>query len=433
MKGGSLFYYNFTDTAQYGWYDVTILANDTTGNTNSTQKTHFVTTLITNISVTTNAINETVISPPFSNTTLRLFINKTSNGSINITRSKVNITSDDQTNNPGIYVIIDISDSIKNNLSYVVISVNYTDAEVSSLVETSLRLHRWNTSNTSSPRWDRLAGAGSPQYVNSAGVETANNFVWANLTESSEFGVSGDLYVPPTQKSSTSSSGGGGGGGGGGGTSEENFSNIILKEKYDLYIMKDKVTSYAFRNISNPILFVNITGNISAGNVNTAVEVLRGTSSLVSSPPPGTVYKNANIWVGTSGFAIPKNIKEAVIRFSIENSWLNSNGIAGSDIRMVKWNKTQWIQLETAEKGKDGIYAYFDAKTNSFSPFAITSLKGEIVQTTTPEITAIEPSPMVTEAPLSEKPSINLGLIMGVFIVLGIVVVVYLNRKGISK
>jgi hypothetical protein len=314
MSGGGTFYRNFTDTAQYGRFNVTILANDTTGNTNSTQKTHFVTTLITNISVTTNASNETVISAPFSNTTLRLFTNNTSNGSINITLSKVNITSNELTNNPGIYVLIDISDSKKTNLSYMVISVNYTDAEVSSLVENSLRLHRWNTTT---PKWDKLSGAGSPLYVNNAGVDTNNNFVWANMTKLCEFGVSGDLYVPPAEQ--YISSGGGGGGGGGGGPSGENYTNIEVKENYDLHIFKDKVTSYRYTNRSNPVMFVNITGNINAGEINAAVEVLRNTSTLIKpqTPAQGIVYKNVNIWVGTTGFAVQKNIKIAAIKFKV--------------------------------------------------------------------------------------------------------------------
>ncbi|GFO97897.1 hypothetical protein ig2599ANME_2108, partial [groundwater metagenome] len=279
MSGGSIFYRNFTDTAQYGRFNITILANDTTGNTNSTQKTHFVTAFMTNISVQTNASNETVILAPFSNTTLRLFTNNTINGSINITQSKVNITSNELLNNPGIYLLININDSIKDNLSYVVISVNYTDAEVSSLVKSSLRLHKWNTSSLN---WDKLSSASSPWYVSGAGVDTVNNFVWATLTNLSEFGVSGDLYVPPTQQQPSS----GGGGGGGGGPSGENYTNIEVKENYDLHIFKDKVTSYRFTDKRNPILFINITGNVSAGEINTAVEVLRNTSSLVNISAP---------------------------------------------------------------------------------------------------------------------------------------------------
>jgi len=164
-------------------------------------------------------------------------------------------------------------------------------------------------------------------------------------------------------------------GGGGGGASGEKYENIEVKEKYDLFIYKDKVTSYAFTTSSNPVMFVNITGNVNAGEIRTAVEVLRNTSTLVKTPAPGIVYKNINIWVGTYGFAVPKNIKEAVIRFRVENSWIRKNNLAASDVMMVRWTGSSWEQLETSETAKDGDYTYFEAKTDSFSPFAITASK----------------------------------------------------------
>ncbi|MDO9099023.1 MAG: PGF-pre-PGF domain-containing protein, partial [Candidatus Methanoperedens sp.] len=366
--GGSLFYYNFTDTAQYGRFNVTILANDTTGNTNSAQRLQFAAAFITNnVSVVLQANNSTVVNAPLSNTTLRLFANNTSAGAINITQSRVNITSQElNITNPGIYVLINASDTIKNNLSYVVISVNYTDAEVSSYVESSLRLYRWNTT---SPGWDKLSGAGSYPYVNDAGVDTVNNFVWANITTLSEFAVTGDVYVPPAQQ--PSSSGGGGGGGGGGGVSGENASNIEVKEKYDLHIFKDKVTSYKFTNKSNPVLFVNITGNISAGEVNVAVEVLKNTSTLVKTPPPGAVYKNINIWVGSSGFATPRNIKNAEIGFMVEKEWAS-----GNEVSLYRYD-SEWVKLPTQKIKEDEEFEYYVSSTNKFSPFAITGLKAE--------------------------------------------------------
>jgi PGF-pre-PGF domain-containing protein len=181
----------------------------------------------------------------------------------------------------------------------------------------------------------------------------------------------------------TPSGGGGssGGGGGGGGISNEKFENIEVKEKYDRFIYKGKVTVYAFTNSSNPVLFVNITGNVNAGEINTAVEVLRNTSTLVKTPAPGLVYKNLNIWVGTSGFAVPKNIMKAEIEFRVDNSWISDNDLDSEDIKLVRWDKTLWVQLKTIEKNRDSMNTYFVAETDSFSSFAITGLKGTPVPT----------------------------------------------------
>lgn len=129
------------------------------------------------------------------------------------------------------------------------------------------------------------------------------------------------------------------------------------------------------------------------------VEALKGTSKLVKEPAPGTVYKNVNVWIGT------KRMKEGLIRFKVENSWLDSNSLAGSEVRMVKWDGSQWAQIEIAEKTKDNTYTYYEAKTDSFSVFAITGLKGGvIVPTATPagavtEETPAKPTGTATAAP----------------------------------
>jgi PGF-pre-PGF domain-containing protein len=364
--GGSQFYKTFTDTAQYGRYYVTILANDTTGNTNRTQRTQFITVYMTNLVVNiTGGNTETLTIAPYSNTSLRLNVNNPSNGTIKIYRSKVNLTSNALgVTNPGIYVLVNASPSIKNNLSYVILSVNYSDSEVSSYVEGSLRLYRWNTSSVA---WEKLSVKGSPSYVNDAGVDMTNNYVWANITALSEFAIAGNPYIPPTKTSLPS--GGGGGGGGGGGASGENYSNIEVTEKYDLSIYKDKTTSFRFKDNSNPIIFVNITGNVSFGEITTSVEVLKNNSTMVKTAPPGIVYKNANIWVGSSSFNSPKNIKQGVIRFRVKNNWIDENNIQSTI--MVRWNKNSWENLETNEIEKDDTFTYYDAFTTTFSNFAI--------------------------------------------------------------
>jgi PGF-pre-PGF domain-containing protein len=376
----NLFYNNFSDTSQYGRYNVTILANDTAGNTNRAQHTQFTTARISNLEVNITGADTETFTAAYSNTTLLLDTNNSSNGTIQIIQSKVNLTSNAPGfSNPGIYVLVNASQSIRNNLTYAVLSVNYTDAEVSSFVESSLRLYRWNTTSS---EWEKLFGPGSPSFVNDAGIDTVNNYVWANITRLSEFAIGGDLYRVPIQQ--TISSGGGGGGGGGGGASGENYNNIEVVEKYDLSIYKDKVTSYRFTNNSNPVMFVNVTGNISFGDITATIEVLKSNSTMVDIQPQDIVYKNVNIWVGSSSFNRPRNIKEGIIRFRVLNSWLGSNSITNT--RMVMWDGSDWKDLETNKITKDSAYTYYDASTRSFANFAITGTKGQMsVQVSAPE------------------------------------------------
>jgi hypothetical protein len=119
----------------------------------------------------------------------------------------------------------------------------------------------------------------------------------------------------------------------GGGVSGENFTNIEVKEKHDLFILKDLGNSYRFTNAGNPVLSMNITGNVSAGGINIAVE-------------------------------------------SLKNTWPANNNLASMDIRMVQWNGKTCVQLETLEQGSDSNFICCETSTDRFSLFAITGIKG---------------------------------------------------------
>ncbi len=217
-----------------------------------------------------------------------------------------------------------------------------------------------------------------------------------------------DHPTPPCTNCGTSGGGGGapssgGGGGGGGGTTGENFSNIEVKEKYEEAIYKDKPTSYRFKNASNPITYVNVTGNVNAGLITAMIEVLKSTSALVKEPAPGVVNKNVNLWLGTSGFAVPKNLKEVVIRFRVTNDWIQDNKVNAKDIKLLRWNGAKWDTLETWVKEKDDTNTFFEANTNSLSPLAISAV---VVQPEGPaaeaQHAATQPEP--GETPVATKP-----------------------------
>lgn len=190
----------------------------------------------------------------------------------------------------------------------------------------------------------------------------------------------------------------GGGGGGGGSVSAELFENILKKESREESLSKDAPGTYNFSTPELPVSQIVITSNINAGSTNVLVELLKNRSILVSDDAPGKVYKYLNIWVGSLGFAVPRNIKEGIVKFKIENSWITSNGFTDSDIKMLKWNGIEWITLATEKKNSDEKFTYYDAKTTSFSPFAISSMKGEA------KVTAAQVGAETTETPASQEP-----------------------------
>ncbi|NJD53908.1 MAG: PGF-pre-PGF domain-containing protein [Candidatus Methanoperedens sp.] len=158
---------------------------------------------------------------------------------------------------------------------------------------------------------------------------------------------------------------------GGGGSSRENRNNIELIERSDQPMFRNVVTSFRFTHAKSPVMSVNITGNTSMDMITALEEVLKGTSSLVKAPPNGLVYKNINIWVGTPGYATSRNIKEALIKFKVDNNWIRTNNVTSSDIVLMKWNGDSWIELETRVLSKDNANTFFEGKTITFSPFAI--------------------------------------------------------------
>ena len=215
--------------------------------------------------------------------------------------------------------------------------------------------------------------------INATAIGSSNT-TNISLTNILVVGPQGDQVYPvptptptnPGQSSNGAVSGGAAGGGGGsGGTSGENYSNIDFTEKYDRYIYKDVTTSYRFRKLTNPIVFVNITGNTNSVDITTLIEVLKGTSTLVKTPPPELVYKNINIWVGTFGYATPKNIKHAEVTFKVPIEWMEANNIDPESIEMVRYDDG-WLSLPTKTIGKYKNDILYEASTVGFSEFSIT-------------------------------------------------------------
>ncbi len=263
---------------------------------------------------------------------------------------------------------------------------------------------------------------------------TTNRNIYQNYPELiGAAAYSGTIEIPTTTSQTSTSSGGGGGGGGGDGLSGEEFKNIAATERYEKYISKDAPVSYNFRTPGNPIDEIIITSNINAGDTTVMTEILRGTSSQINSAPPGIVYKNINIIVGSPRFAIPKNIKEAVIKFRVENSWITNNSLVSSDVNMVKWEGSKWVQINTSEINKNASYTYYEAKTDSFSAFAITGLKSVVVPTATPAGAVTETPLEPTATPTAPVPTKGIPGFEGImaFVAIALLVVSLKNdRKG---
>ncbi|HEY9205187.1 MAG TPA: PGF-pre-PGF domain-containing protein [Candidatus Methanoperedens sp.] len=414
---GTSFYNNKTGLLSRN-YSFKIYANSTDGATNVSE-TRIVTVNRTNstpissiINTSTFIVNATLnITSPSGNVTVTIPNGTNASVSGGAALTSVSIDSLAQVNTTFAENLDSTYKFIGENLTLgpdgarfspdIQIRFNYTAAQLTAagIAESELTAKFYNISTSA---WEALT-----IYERN----TIADYIIANASHFSTFALIG---VPTTTTPTSSSSGGGGGGGGGGGASGENYSNIIVKEKYDKHIYKDKTTSYVFTHSSNPIMFVDITGNVNAGEINTAVEVLKATSTLVKESAPGIVYRDVNIWVGTAGFSVPKNIKESAIKFRVANSWMTDKGINGNEITLLKWKNNTWNNLETKETGKNETFTFFEAKTDSFSSFAISGLKNEAAPSGTATATPGHDETERTQTPVQTEKTAGFEIILSI-------------------
>lgn len=237
-------------------------------------------------------------------------------------------------------------------------------------------------------------------------------------------------FIIPTGGETGRSGGGSGGSGGGGVVSAEPFENIEFFEKRDADLMAGIPVTFRFTNAQIAVYELVITANVSAGLTSTKIEHLKGTSRLATSTPTGTIYKNVNIWLGTSGFAVPRNIREGIIRFRVDNSWLSNENIDAGKIAMMKWDGSQWISLETKQVRTDDNFAYYETRINSYSPFAISGVKTVATPVVTPTaIATVTPAASPTPVPLEAIPPSNLNWILIVVVAIIIIAGIYYFAK----
>lgn len=140
-------------------------------------------------------------------------INRTNGSSIemdiitsgNVSDSHINITeeNDDPTNASmngveiGKYVNATPESNLENNISYVMLRIYYTDDEFAYLGitnESALSIYWYNeTSNEWIELYAGLNDSNGNEWVIAVGVNTTDNFVWANLTHLSVYGLGGRI------------------------------------------------------------------------------------------------------------------------------------------------------------------------------------------------------------------------------------------------
>jgi clumping factor A len=225
----------------------------------------------------------------------------------------------------------------------------------------------------------KLSGAGNSgtgnldtikSYSRDSGTQNSNNT--SSDAESSHNGTSGTGNVSSNSSSNDSYSSKSSGMAP---VSSEQASNIAVKELSTRSVMAGYPVKFDFVENSTCITYIEFNPKKTFRRTTTVVEELKNTSTLVSTPPPGKIYKNVNIWVG-EGAGLPTSIRDGLIGFRVEKSWIKEKNVSEALVTLQRYDK-EWESLSTKTVGEDENYVYFEAKTPGYSSFAITEYAGQ--------------------------------------------------------
>ena len=155
--------------------------------------------------------------------------------------------------------------------------------------------------------------------------------------------------------------------------SPEPANNVEVKETAQAFITNEKNVKFDFANNKTCVLYISFDAKKTLGKTKATVEMLKGKSELVSQMPADQTYKCFNIWIGNNGVVTKENIQNAIICFKVEKEWAESKKIDQESIILNRYNNGKWDKLETSISEEDEKYLYLTAKTQGFSPFAITA------------------------------------------------------------
>jgi PGF-pre-PGF domain-containing protein len=244
----------------------------------------------------------------------------------------------------------------------------------------------WETSN------DTSGVQISRDNISLGNISGSTFYVDSNLTEETTYNYvlvpysnDGLVGIPAKISLTTSSSGSGGSsssssskksssGGGGSAGSNEDYENLVLKDVATTYLQKNANVTYEFTKSGNDVQSISLYSLKNSGKIASTIEVLNNRSKVVNNNPEGLVYKYVNIFLGNSGFSNGDNIKDVRIKFKVNTSWMQKNGVDPSDVKLQRYNGT-WQVLATTLINNTDSYAVFESHTPGFSPFAITSQK----------------------------------------------------------
>ncbi len=182
----------------------------------------------------------------------------------------------------------------------------------------------------------------------------------------------------------------------------------------------NKTEDLAFRQIE---VFVKNSVNI----IQITITKLPDRPATITQEITGKVYHYIQVDKNVSD----TSVNQTVIRFEVEKSWISTNNINKSTIKLYRYENSAWNKLQTSELSEDSTTITYEAISPGLSVFAIGA---EATSTTTEQPTTTEQQPTEEKKGITEITKGKSWIILLVLIVGGIAgVVFYLVKKNVIK
>ena len=321
----------------------------------------------------------------------------------------------------GIYVTITPDSTLKNTLDEnngsVILKMYYTDDLIreKDLKENTLAIWKYDSETNN---WIKLT-TGNPSWVIDAGLNTAENYAWAEVTKLSSFALLAQPAPTPTP-----------------------YRGLGQGAKESLIDIKDGTAKPTAPRIAKVVPEIDIPG---ARDGYAAITV-----DVQTTKP--TSVKDLGVQVFKYLIITPRSEdrnKSGTIYFQVEESEIANATLDKEDIALYRFHNDNWTELPTEiVTGAQTGYVKYKADTPGFSWFAIAkkgaalppvvtptpteTVTPTVTVTPTETITPIETiTPTETVTPPKKTPW---GLIIGIIVVLIIIgAVLYIYRDKLLK
>jgi PGF-pre-PGF domain-containing protein len=330
------------DTNGKTWYKTDkALVTITTGDVSNSQSNNSVTLVVDqplklNFSQV-NTILDIIASDTMNDTSVSVF-DFSSNPTNGTVSSKTNAR----------YIEVILPNTTNANLTSAFINVSYTDAEISGIQESTLTMYKWNETSYA---WYELG---------QTGVSANGNYVWANVTSFSRFGLFGTATVAAATTTTTTTSSGGSSSSGisvsriSGGVAQK-WSQLRANVVANMRVSRDgfSLTSLQFK----------VNKLLSGAELSVEKRDLGD-----NAPKQGKVYQSYEILPTVVTNA---DLEYVTMKFKVDKSWLSENSYEAEEMVMLRNADDVWVALETKKLDDDSSYVYYEASSPGLSLFAI--------------------------------------------------------------